>query len=319
MIPPALSAIGSKGIHGQDVGRRTQHAHGGHGGPEQATREHEFLSLNGLFDDHTATLSKRIRGNERYTNHDDWESCRLHAYRHAGNNIGRRASLRRLGNRPYWTILVLRVVLRNEDKRHGSRQTNQTTEPEVEPGVRRLVRTQQPQTADAKANGRQQRGQIIALVERLHRIAVFLRAHDPDPGHGGEHTKGAYHQGEEHALQAEVGIQRHPKNHRANIFRRGRFKQIGPTAGAIADVIPHQIGDDRRIAWVVFRDTRFNFADQVCPHISGLGVNATAKLRKQRHKTGAKAIANNQKGDLLVWRYQRGVTGQTDHPRRGGS
>src|SRR5262249_25035108 len=83
----------SKRIHRQDVGRRTQHAHGGHRGAEKATRKHEYLSLNGFFDDHPATLSKRIRGNDRYTNHDDWESCRLHAYRHTSNNIGCWASL----------------------------------------------------------------------------------------------------------------------------------------------------------------------------------------------------------------------------------
>ena len=118
-------------------------------------------------------------------------------------------------------------------------------------------------------------------------------------------------------LQTKVGIQRHPENHRADVFCRGGLKQIGPTTGAVANIIPDEIGNDRRVARIVFGNARFNFAHQVCPHVGGFGVNATAELRKQRHKTGAKAVADNQKGDFLGWRYQRGVTAgkQTTHAK----
>ena len=57
----------SKRIHGQNVGRRTQHTHRGDCSAEQASPERV------LRDHYTATLAKRIGGNNRHRNHDHWE------------------------------------------------------------------------------------------------------------------------------------------------------------------------------------------------------------------------------------------------------
>ena len=50
------------------------------------------------------------------------------------------------------------------------------------------------------------------------------------------------------------------QDHCADILGCRRFKQIGATAGAIANVIAYQIGDDCRVARIIFRNTSFHFA-----------------------------------------------------------
>ena len=49
-----------------------------------------------------------------------------------------------------------------------------------------------------------------------------------------------------------------------------------PRPGTISNVVAHQVGDDRRVTGVVFRDAGFNLAHQVGCHVGGLGVNPTA-------------------------------------------
>ena len=100
-------------------------------------------------------------------------------------------------------------------------------------------------------------------------------------------------------MQAKVGVERHPQNHRPDVFGRGGFKQVGPTTGAIAHVVAHQIGNHRRVARIILGNARFHLAHQISSDVSGFGVNAPTQLRKQRHKAGAKAVADNQKRNFL--------------------
>ena len=279
---------GPEGVHGQDVGGGAQHAHGRYRGAEEA----------GVLD--AARQADVVGRHDGDGDDDNRHGGRLHGHRKPGDDVGRRSGFGGFGDGTHRAVLIFGVVLRDVNEDHGRRQPDQSADPKVKPRVRRLRGGHQPIAADAEADARQHRGEVIPLVERLHRVAVFVRLHHHDADDGCQQAEGAHDQRKQHALQPEVGIQRHAQDHGADVLGRRGLEQIGAAAGAVAHVVAHQIGNHRRVARVVLRDTRLHLAHQVGADVSRLGVDAAAKLRKQRHETGPEAVAHNQEGDLLV-------------------
>src|SRR3712207_7388001 len=54
------------------------------------------------------------------------------------------------------------------------------------------------------------------------------------------------------------------------------LEQVGGHAGAVADVVPHVVGDHGGVAGVVLGDRPLDLADQVGPDIGRLGEDAPA-------------------------------------------
>ena len=50
------------------------------------------------------------------------------------------------------------------------------------------------------------------------------------------------------------------------------FKQVGAHSGHIAHIVPHVIGDNRRISRIIFRDPGLHFAHQIGAHIGGFRI-----------------------------------------------
>ncbi len=80
------------------------------------------------------------------------------------------------------------------------------------------------------------------------------------------------------------------------------LEQVGAAAGAVADVVAHQVGDHGRVARVVLGDAGLDLADQVGADVGGLGVDAAAELGEQRHEAGAEAEADDLE---RTWRRPR--------------
>src|SRR4029077_14282407 len=109
--------------------------------------------------------------------------------------------------------------------------------------------------------------------------------HDADDR--GDQAEGARYQRKQDAAQAEVGKQTDPENHGADVFRGGRFEQVGAAAGTVADVVTHQVGNHRRVARVVFGNARLHLADEVGADVGGFRVDAAAELGEQRDERSA--------------------------------
>jgi len=88
-------------------------------------------------------------------------------------------------------------------------------------------------------------------------------------------------QWEEDSLDAEDGEERCAEDHGAYVFRGGGLEDVRSTAGAVAYVVANEIGDDGWVARVVFGDAGLDFADEVSAYVSGLGVDASAKLGEE--------------------------------------
>ena len=97
-----------------------------------------------------------------------------------------------------------------------------------------------------------------------------------------------------HSMSPGDGVDRDTEDHRADVLGRHGLEEVGATAGAVADVVTDQVGDDGSVSRVVFRDARLDLADKVGADVGGLGVDTAAKLGEQRHEAGAEAEADDQ-------------------------
>ena len=89
-------------------------------------------------------------------------------------------------------------------------------------------------------------------------------------------------------------VDRDAEDHRADVLGGRRLEEVGTTTRAVADVVAHQVRDDRRVARVVLGDTGLDLADEVSADVGGLGVDTAAELGEQRHEAGAEAEADDQ-------------------------
>ena len=193
---------------------------------------------------------------------------------------------RSLRNRLHRTIPRLRVVLRNPHKQKRRNQpdhaaTQQPQRLHHRPIQHRVYRTGKPKQ-------RQPRRHIKPAVQSMHRVFVFSRAHHKDAHDTRNQIDRQHNQRKQNPLHTEHRIQRRTQNHRAHIFRRGRFEDVRATSRAVAHVVSHQVGDHSRVPRIVLRNPGLDLAHQVRAHIRGLRIDSAAQLRKQRHQRSAK-------------------------------
>ena len=64
-----------------------------------------------------------------------------------------------------------------------------------------------------------------------------------------------------HALRDLVGA--NAQDHRADVLGSSRLKEVGAAAGAVANVVAHEVGDHACIARVILWDPLLNFANEI--------------------------------------------------------
>src|SRR5207247_10851383 len=96
------------------------------------------------------------------------------------------------------------------------------------------------------------------------------------------------------------------EDQRPDVFRRGGLEQ-GPAARrAIANVVPDEVRDDRRVARVVFRDARFDLAHEIGADVRGFRVDPSAELREQRDQAGTEPKPDDREDELPLVAFDWG-------------
>jgi hypothetical protein len=88
--------------------------------------------------------------------------------------------------------------------------------------------------------------------------------------------------------------QQHAQDHGADVLGHRALEQVGAAAGAVTDVVAHQVSHDGRVAGVILGDALLHLAHQVGPDVGRLGEDPAAQLREQRHEAGAEAQPDDQ-------------------------
>ena len=151
---------------------------------------------------------------------------------------------------------------------------------------------EEPLGGHEETRDRQHRGDVVAAVEGRHRIRVLPRLDEEDADDRGEKPERAGDEREQHhaddarreghALLLERRRQGGAEDHRADVLGGGGLEEVGAAAGAVADVVADEVGDDGRVARVVLGDAGLDLADEVGADVGGLRVDAAAELGEER-------------------------------------
>ena len=131
-------------------------------------------------------------------------------------------------------------------------------------------------------------------LEQGHLGGVFLRLDEEGTDQRADNAANGQRDGQQHTAPAIVGsgAQREGGKDRADIG----LIQVSAHTGNVADVIANVVRDGRGVTRVVFRNTGFDFTDEVGADVSSLGVDTAADTGKQRHERSAHAIHDHDVG-----------------------
>ena len=122
-------------------------------------------------------------------------------------------------------------------------------------------------------------------MEQFGLVGVVLRGDSPETNSRSQDTEtGDPERQRDFSVRARQGSA-------GNNGTDKRFEQISTHTGNITDVVTNVIGNSGRVTGIVFRNVRFNFADQIGADVRGLGVNTPGDSREQSDGRGAKAKA----------------------------
>ena len=96
------------------------------------------------------------------------------------------------------------------------------------------------------------------------------------------------------------------------------LEQVSRHAGAVADIVADVIGDDRRVARIIFRNTGFDLADEVSADIRALGENTAAQACENRNEGTAEGEAHQRAqceiGIAQHTKHDKVVAGDAEQP-----
>ena len=201
-----------------------------------------------------------------------------------------------------WTGLArgTRVVPR-DDRRHEGGCDSQTGADEEGHVVDQEVADQEG--AEHGKDG----GHAHAEVEGGLGLASVEETYGQDAEHRSGKAGRLKEHGEEEHRASILGDQRERNDHTGDDIVRERLEQVCASAGTVADVVAHQIGDDSRVARVVLGNIRLDLADEICSDVGCLGIDASTDLGKEGCKAGAES-----KADEGVWILEQ----QVEHRQR---
>ena len=131
-------------------------------------------------------------------------------------------------------------------------------------------------------------------LEQGHLGSVFLRLDEEGANQRADNAADSQRNGQQHAAPAIVGggAQREGGKDGADIG----LVQVSAHTGNVADVIADVVRDGRGVTRVIFRNTGFDFTDEVGADVSSLGVDTAADTGKQRHEGSAHAVHDHDVG-----------------------
>jgi len=204
---------------------------------------------------------------------------------------------RRLCDVLHRSVLRAGVELRDPDQQGGENHADDATAEQFHltaSGTQGVVRDQ-PGGDKVKSDQRKHASNGQALVERGHHILHARGGFDEEAADdGGDDGHRAQAQGVEHSAQWGAGDQQGAENHGGNQSDCIGLEQVGRHTCAVAHVVAHVVRNHGRVAWIVFRDARFNFTHQVCTHIGAFGEDASAQAGKDGDQRGAEGKANQR-------------------------
>ena len=228
------------------------------------------------------------------------------------------ARFRRLGDRPYRTIVGAGIIFGDPDDQAGDDQAEQRAIEQRAAGETAHIRFHAAHgIADREPDrrNRKNRGNKEALVHRTHDIGAAAQTDEIGTDDRGYDTHTANEEREAHQVhqQRTVGYALHQKRDEDHRCANGDdigFEQIRGHTGAVTNIVTDIVGDNCRVAWIVFRNACFDLADKVGADVCSLGEDTTAETCEDRDERCAKCQSDQSVDNGAAVRFHHGDIGQ---------
>ena len=130
-------------------------------------------------------------------------------------------------------------------------------------------------------------GDQEALVHRAHHVRTIAETNEESADDRGHDAGPADQQRKRHQRKQQVAHRCKQQSGQHHCDPDGHdigFEQVGSHAGAVTHVVSNVVGDNRRVAGIVFRDASFDLADKVSADVGSLGKDAAAQTCEDRHQ-----------------------------------
>ena len=282
----AAGVVGDRtvGVESDDDAGHRQHRGGGDGDSEQAAH--------------------RVGGEDRSAYGDDRQGAGLHRDADAGDDVGRVTRLAGGGDMLHRRIFGTGVVLGDPHQRGGQQQADdRAAEHRHRRDLgRRIAGADQPRGDRIVGGEGQDAGDDQAAIERRHDLAAIGRLDEVTADDRRDDRHAAQRQRIENQILAEGrrGLDGQRRQHHRRDHGHGvGLEEVGGHAGAVADVVTDVVGDDRRVARIVFRDAGLDLAHQVGADVGALGEDAAAKTGEDGDQRGAEGQADQRFDDMM--------------------
>ena len=217
----------------------------------------------------------------------------LHRKAQPGDDVGGVAGRRRLGQFAYRRELRAGVVIGDQHDHAGKHQADQRTAEQacgrIRAGLGPHLLRQEPDSYRGEHGGHDH-----ALVQRRHHALALACAHREGPDDGGHDRHGADGERVQHRRVGRLLNRQEAEQHRGDDGHGVGLEQVGGHSGAVAHVVAHVVGNNRRVAGVVLGDARLDLSDQVRAHVGALGENSAAQPREDRDQRAAEGQAHER-------------------------
>ena len=296
----AAGVVGNRsvGVYGKLNPRRRQHAQG---------RDRDAVEAR-----------LRVGDKDRGDQNDDWQRRRLHPDGQTADDVRGATGQAVPGDALCRPLRLSRVVLGDQaDQEAGHKARDRGQEDSHVPELLALDDVlgvpQQPAGREPGHDQHDSGSREGAQVQGVLRVAPLPGAHQEGRGQRHEDAEA----GQEHRQQDQIrcellareGRRADSEDERADDGADVGLEQIGAHAGHVADVVAHVVGDHRRVARIVLRNTGFDLADEVGADIGGLRVDAAADACEQRDRRSAEGEARQYRHHLP----QRLVVAAAEH------
>jgi hypothetical protein len=182
------------------------------------------------------------------------------------------------------------VVLGNPDQQSGQHQTDRRCAEDIHRTDQLAVGkgdaiTKQHGRDRIKGNQGQDAGHGQTTVEGVHDLAAIGGLDEETTDDRGDDRYATEYQRVDDQIVGGTGdsLEHHrTEHHRRHHGHCVGLEEVGSHPGAVADVVADVVGDDGGVAWIIFRNTGFDLADQVGANVCTLGEDATAKTGEDR-------------------------------------
>ena len=243
-------------------------------------------------------LTELVGGVDRHAHREHRQGGGSHRDAEAGDDIGRMTGLGGRRDVLYWRVFGAGVVLGDPHDGAGQHQPHQRA---IEQG--HGVFAHHLLADEVERDGREHPRDDHAFVERLHDFLIG-RFDEERADDGRDNRSAPQHQRVQHSVRAQAIDQQVAQHHGRDHGHGVGFEEIGRHACAVTHVVTHVVGDHRRVARVIFRDTGFDFADEVRTDVRPLGEDTAAESRENGDEGAAEGEADQATQDLFVVRTQ---------------